>query len=83
MIKSDIEILTFDELRNFLDLTGNQLNALIGNGLPYISLGDKKVFLASSVKIFFGRIEDRIKPTYPPERGADGEKSEKKMLPNL
>lgn len=58
------EVLTFEELRSSLSLTGLELNALIDAGLPYVSLGDKKVFLVSSVKIYFGRIEKTKKPSH-------------------
>lgn len=59
MIKFYEEVLTYEELRSNLNLTGLELNTLIESGLPYVSLCDKKVFLVSSVKIYFGRIEKR------------------------
>lgn len=68
MIKNDEEILTFEELRDCLNLSANELTKLTDEGLPFISFGDKKVFLASSVKIHFGRIEEKKVRSYPPER---------------
>ena len=44
------EVLSFEELAKFLNISGNKLTRLINKGLPYISAGyETKIFLKSSV----------------------------------
>jgi hypothetical protein len=68
MIKNDVEILTFSELQKALGLTLDQLNDLVSDGLSFIPVREGKLFLTSSLKIYFGRIEKKKSPKYPPER---------------
>jgi len=44
------EIISFDDLRKVLNVTGNKLTRMVKQGLPCVLLGDgRKVFLRASV----------------------------------
>ena len=43
------EILSSKELAKILDISGNKLTRLTKQGLPYVRLGDRKVFLKNSI----------------------------------
>ena len=43
------EILSFKDLTKLLNITSNKLTRLTKQGLPCVSLGDRKVFLKGSI----------------------------------
>lgn len=57
MILNHQEILTAGEVKEVLNLSNDEFDYLIGQGLPFIEIKGKKLFLTGSIKIFFGRNE--------------------------
>ena len=43
------EILSLEDLTKLLNVTSNRLTRLTKRGLPYVKLGDRKVFLKDSI----------------------------------
>ena len=68
MIKNDADILTQDEVKAALNLDDGQMERLLTDGLPFIEVKGAKLFLVSSLRIYFGRMEGKRRPAYPEER---------------
>ena len=56
------EIISFNDLRKVLNVTGNKLTRMTKQGLPFVSLdrdGERKVFLKQSVLKWLRSQEDQ------------------------